>query len=163
MLPKLIPAGYEILDSLAGDLNGDAKLDLLVILKVNGEDTMVVGTDAPRPLLIFIRQADGSLKQEGRNDEAVLCKWCGGVWGDPYSAMVISGNYFSVEHYAGSTDRWTDIVTFWYNKEKKTWFLHKIGGEVFNAFEAKTTSSWLKTTKDFGVVEFRNFNRDIAH
>jgi hypothetical protein len=165
LLDKFILPGYQFLDSLSGDLNLDGKNDLLVILKPAGEDTASVYKEelVLRPLLILIRQPDGTLKQQARNDEAVMCSQCGGVFGDPYQRMVISDGYFSIEHYGGSTDRWTDTITFRYDKGKKKWFLHKCEGENTNVFEPEKTSSWLKTTKDFGNVEFTAFKRDILN
>jgi len=159
-LAKFILPGYEIRDTLCGDLNADGRMDVLLILKALDEDTLPGDKVMTRPLLILIRQADGNLKLEARNDDAVLCKQCGGAFGDPYTNMVITGDYFSVEHYGGSSSRWTDIVTFKYNPSKKNWFLHKWGGEVINNNYPESNSNWLKTTKEFGVVLFEKFNRD---
>ena len=78
-----IPTGYEALDYVAGDLNSDKKKDGILILKTPGEDS-VMEEELARPLIILIRQADGKLKQVLRNDKAIMCRHCGGVFGDPY-------------------------------------------------------------------------------
>ncbi len=159
---KLIPAGYEMIDTLSGDLNADGRMDLLMIIKVFGEDTIENSIDLKRPLLIFIRQRDGTLKLTARNDEVVLCLQCGGSFGDPYRNMVITDSSFSVEHYGGSSYRWSDEIIFKYNEKKKSWFLLSWGGEGNQINEPdKESNIWLKTTKNFGVVEFAKFKRSI--
>jgi hypothetical protein len=162
-LPKWVPAGYEIRDTLAGDLNEDGRPDLLAVLKVIGEDTISIDSMTVRPLLILIRQTDGSLKLTARNDEAALCKWCGGVFGDPYSGMTIKGAYFSIEAYGGSSDRWTDITTFRYDKVKNSWFLHRYGYEMSNVMDPDHKSTEVqKTIKNFGIVPFKEFKRTMV-
>ena len=42
-----------------------------------------------RPLLILIRQSNGTLKQVAQNDNAVYCVDCSGIIGDPYMNMII--------------------------------------------------------------------------
>jgi hypothetical protein len=101
------PLGYEILDTATGDLNRDKYRDLLVILKLSNEEE---NSESSRPLLIYIGQKNGELKLVAYNDNVVLCRNCGGIYGDPYSGMVIKRGYFSIEHYGGSNFRWTRTV-----------------------------------------------------
>src|SRR5262245_26150841 len=92
LLP-FIPEGYQVLDHAMGDLNKDKLNDYLLILKKANESELsdVVEHPEPRPLLVIIRQKDGSLKLATRNDKVVLCVDCGGVFGDPYAGMTIKG------------------------------------------------------------------------
>lgn len=158
---KFILPGYELMDTLSGDLNLDGKNDLLIVLRLKNEEKMgdTAQTDLPRPLLLLINQKDGSYKQMGRNDHAVLCSKCGGVFGDPYNGLAIKNGYFSVQHYGGSNWRWTDIVTFKYDKLKKKWFLHKWGGDSYHTSDPDKVKTEVKTVKQFGVVEFDRFKR----
>lgn len=155
VLPK-----HEILDSKRGDLNNDGREDVLLILKaIDEHETSDIDNPSPRPLLLLTRQADHSLVLAKRNDHSVLCVNCGGVMGDPYSNIVIKGNYFSIEHMGGSSDRWTKIVTYKYEEEEKDWLLHKDGGESFSSIDpdqVKTVS--VKGTKDFGKVKLIDYN-----
>ncbi|MGZ4036634.1 MAG: hypothetical protein ACXVPQ_02330, partial [Bacteroidia bacterium] len=109
--------------------------------------------------LILLKQADGTYKRAARNDEAVMCAKCGGVFGDPYERMVIKNGYFSVEHYGGSNWRWSDIVTFHYDKKTGKWLLHRWGGSSYHTSEPAKVSESVKTVKDFGTVEFEKFKR----
>lgn len=129
-LNQFIPEVYELLDSKSGDLNQDGFTDYILICKSPNE---METEDAKRPLIILHGQSDGSLYEAVRNDNVVLCALCGGVWGDPYSAMAIKKNFFSVEHMGGSSDKWTRIITFKYNLEEGQYYLHKDAGEVWNS------------------------------
>lgn len=158
----LIPSGYEMLDTASGDLDLDGKKDLLLALKIKNEEKIAdtSSVDIARPLLILICQPDGKLKLAARNDDVVMCAKCGGVFGDPYSRMVIKNGYFSVEHYGGSNWRWSDIVTFHYDKKTGKWLLHRWGGNSYHTSEPEKVTKSVKTPKEFGVVEFLKFKRD---
>ncbi|HXB40903.1 MAG TPA: hypothetical protein VNZ49_10205 [Bacteroidia bacterium] len=156
---RFVPPGYKMLDTLLGDLNLDDKKDMLLILKDAAEDTIKI-SEEQRPILILLGQTDGSYYQAGRSNQVVMCKSCGGVMGDPYQRMVISKGYFSVEHYGGSNERWTDIVTFKFDKKSKKWFLYKWGGDNFNVSEPDKKTTLVRTPKEFGIMEFENFRRD---
>jgi hypothetical protein len=54
----------------------------------------------------------------------------------------------------------TDIATFKFNKKSKKWFLHKWGGDSFDAMEPDKKTALVRTPKEFGIVEFENFRRD---
>lgn len=58
-----VPKGYEMMDYIAGDLNGDKKADAILILKIVGEENSTAD-ESTRPLIILTRQANGKLKQE---------------------------------------------------------------------------------------------------
>ncbi|MCX7877270.1 MAG: hypothetical protein N2510_01365 [Ignavibacteria bacterium] len=159
-LIKFIPDGYSVLDTAEGDLNLDNISDIILVLKQNGEDTLSDSEDKPikRPLLILIRNLNGELKPERRNDNTVLCYVCGGMIGDPYSGITIKDGFFSVEHFGGSATRWTRIITYKYSSEDNEWYLHKDGTESFNASDPTKVKSYMKTTKDFGKIKFEEFN-----
>ncbi|MDJ1483181.1 hypothetical protein QNI16_21970 [Cytophagaceae bacterium YF14B1] len=156
-IKPFIVKGYEVLHKENGDLNKDGKSDCLLILKVKDEDKKTEN-EVPRPLLILIRQPDGKLKQVARNDKVVLCYQCGGVFGDPFSDITIKNGYFSIEHYGGSSWRWTRIITFKYNPTDKKWYLHKDGSDSFHTSEPDKVETKVKTTKDFGKVLFENYD-----
>ncbi len=156
---RFVPLGYKMLDTLSGDLNLDGKPDMLLILKDVAEDTSNFSEER-RPVLILLGQADKSYYQAGRSNEVVMCKSCGGVMGEPYQRMVIAKGFFSIEHYGGSNQRWTDIVTFRFDKKTKKWFLHKWGGDQFEATDPNKKTTLVRTPKEFGLVQFENFRRD---
>jgi hypothetical protein len=158
-LNTFLPEGHRVLDFEYGDLNKDEhKKDVILIAQDYAAERAEDGGDVNRPLIILTRTPDGKLKKEGRNDEVVLCFDCGGMMGDPYQDIAIKNGYFSIEHFGGSSIRWTEIITFRYNPKKKDWYLHKKGGETFNAANPdEVIESSVSTTKDFGEVKFKDY------
>jgi hypothetical protein len=78
--------------------------------------------------------------------------------GDPFMQVVIKKGYFSIEHYGGSSWRWTRIITFKYSPDDNYWFLYKDGGEYFHAAEHEKKTKKVLTSKDFGKVRFDEFD-----
>jgi hypothetical protein len=144
---------YVLRDSILGDLNTDSVLDLILLF----DNTTPSGS---RPLLIYVGQTNNTFKLKARNDSVVLCSDCGGVFGDPYTAIVIKNGYFTVEHYGGSAWRWTSYTTFKFAPKDHNWYLHKDGGDRFHVSSPGQKESWLFTTKDFGLIPFENFNHE---
>jgi len=159
-LSRFIPAGYSLLDSASGDLNGDPHPDLALVLRKDGEDSTSDVIDHPelRPLLLLTSGASGAYALAARTDKAVYCVDCGGVMGDPYTGLTVKNGYISVEHYGGSGWRWTRIVTFKYDAKERHWFLHRDGGESFHATEPEKVEETVRTTKDFGRVRLEDFD-----
>ena len=131
-------ANHEMLDYITGDLNGDKKQDAIMILKTPKEDT-ISDEDQARPLLILIRQANGKLKLEKRNDNLVMCRQCGGVFGDPYDNTEIKNNGFTISFYGGSSWRWGYQYWFDYKPAKKDWYLVKEKQQSFQSGDPETT------------------------
>ena len=161
-LTAFIPAGYSLLDSASGNLNLDNLRDYILVLKKNGEDTLAGDTaQAPRrPLLVLTGVGGGGFLLKGRNDKTVLCFNCGGVLGDSFMGIVIKNGYFSVEHYGGSSWRWTRIITYKYSAADDRWYLFKDGHEYFHAAQPDSVQRTILTTKDFGKVAFEAFDID---
>lgn len=167
-LPVTVPAnlknfvlkGYEVLDITKGNLNLDTYPDAIMVLYKKGEKETSDVIDHPekRPLLILTGQADKTYKLAARSDNAVYCVDCGGQMGDPFTGITIKNGYFSVEHYGGSSWRWTRIITFKYSSAEKNWFLHKDGGDSFHAAAPEEVKTKVKTVKSFGKVPFKNFD-----
>jgi hypothetical protein len=159
-LKRFIPKGYSALDLTKGNLNGDRYPDAIMVLYKIGEKELSDVIDHPekRPLLILIGQPDQTYQLAARSDNAVYCIDCGGQMGDPFTAIVIKNGYFSVEHYGGSSWRWTRIITFKYAPQTKEWLLFKDGGESFHASDPEKVKTTVKTVKDFGRVPFKKFD-----
>ena len=151
------PGGYSILNATKGNLNRDGLDDIVLVLKKDGERENTE-EESKRPLYLLIGQGDGSYKLAAQNDNAVYCVHCGGMMGDPFMGITIKNGYFSVEHYGGSSWRWSKIITFKYAPAEKQWFLHKDGGEYFHAGDPKTMKTEVKTVQDFGVIPFAAYN-----
>lgn len=154
-----IPTGYSILNFTKGDLNRDKWDDAILILKKKDEQRLADINDSltHRPLYILIGNRDGTYQKVAENNNSVLGVNDGGMMGDPFQGVTIKNGYFSVEHYGGSSWRWTHIVTFKYNTKKKSWFLHKDGGDSFHSSNPNKMESKVSTVKDFGVVKFEDY------
>jgi hypothetical protein len=157
--------GYSILDSITGDLNIDSIPDMILVLKKDGEDTM--NTAPLRPLLLLIRQNDGSLKLGARNDSVVYTHDMGGVSNDePFEGAEIEKGTFSIKHFGGmGSFEWETTTTFKYNATDNKWYLFRQDDWSANPEyidnpkklkKSETTKSL--TEKDFGKVRFEDFS-----
>jgi len=149
--------GYEMMDYITGDLNGDKRADAILILKIKGEDTTIDETN--RPFIILIRQPNGKLMFEKRNDSMIMCYHCGGVFGDPYESTTIAQNGFILSFYGGSNDRWEYEYSFSYDPLKKNWRLIKERDVNYRSTDPENTT--VETT--IGAAELEgivvdNFN-----
>lgn len=155
--PFLLP-GYEVLDCVTGDLTGDKKPDAILIQHIKGEDTLL-DQDYTRPMLILVRQPNGKLKQAVRNDSAILCRHCGGLFGDPYEQTTINKNGFSLFFYGGSAWRWAYEYRFTWNAARKTWLLTLESRNTFNSTDPqmKMTEANIRQA-ELGDVTISQFN-----
>jgi len=166
---KFIPSGYQILDTVRGNLNNDNYDDYIVVLKKYNEEQLsrTANTeDLKRPLIILVGTSENKLILKGRNDNSVLCISCSGaIHGDSFEGIKIKNSYFSIEHHTvGGNDKWSRIITFKYDSSKNNWFLHRDGMEFFgwnpdqNGEAIIKTGETILTRKNFGTVSFENYN-----
>jgi hypothetical protein len=172
---KVLPAeakqfvlkGYEMLDYITGDLNGDKRPDAVLILKVQGEDTLM-DTDfsVKRPLILLLRGSNGKLSLAKRNDNMMLCRQCGGAFGDPYAGTSIKNNTLIINFYGGSSWRWGYEYTFSYNATAKNWLLTKESDENYQDGDPDATmkrsviGAAELTGKDFDNFNVNPVNED---
>jgi hypothetical protein len=159
-IAKFIPTGFALIDTLVGDLNLDNYRDIILVLKTIGEDTTLDAPDYKRPLVLLVGHADKTFTLAARNDNVVYCYQCGGVFGDPYNGVEIKKGLFTVHHFGGSNDRWSNDITFKYSPAEKTWYLYKIVDKGWNVFHLDKVKKIVQTKKDFGVVSFEKYNPD---
>lgn len=160
-LAAFVPAGYGILDSAVGDLNRDARPDVVLVLRQNGEDT--IPDDVPRPLLLLLGQPDHRLALAARNDHAVLHRNWGGNYGDPFAGVVVKHGFFSVEHYGGNVNRWSRTSTFRYQPTARTWFLNRESTGEYEATSEENAPETSRTARDFGQVPFARYDTDSTY
>lgn len=159
---SFVKKGFEVLDYVIGDLNGDKHEDAILILNMIGEDT-AFDTDQIRPLLILLRQPNGKLKLEKQNDHMVMCRQCGGVFGDPYESTTIENGGFTLSFYGGSNWRWSYQYVFNYEAASKNWALRK---ETQTSYWTINPDSTMKETvinaEELKGINFDNFNNDTG-
>lgn len=154
-----IPKGYQVLHTAFGNLNLDKVGDAIVVLKSPQEDTATdMEHPVRRPLLILLGSKNGNYTLGFRNDKTVYCNSCGGVMGDPFNAVTIKNGYFTVEHYGGSSWRWTHYITFKFNPADKRFYLHRTDYSSFHASAPKKVEKKVETSKNFGTVDFVDYD-----
>ncbi len=135
-----------------GDLNRDGLEDIVLVLEPDDPAQ-------PRPLLILVRDAKGKLKLAKRSANAVACKECGGVMGDPFQGITIGKGRFTVEHYGGSAWRWTANYTFAWSRRDQSWQLVRVENHSFHASEPDKVEIVVHTPpKDFGLIDVTEFD-----
>jgi hypothetical protein len=146
-----------------GDLNADGRKDMILVTsEIVKEDAAWEEGAGERSVLILIAEADGTLRLAGRNDLVVLCRNCGGVFGDPFAGVDVKGTTFTVNNYGGSNDRWSYSYTFAYSRRDKTWQLTRVVDESFHALDPKHTTKRriYLPPKNFGLISFADFDPD---
>ena len=152
----MIPIALE-----TGDLNADGRKDFILVTSPRVPDGSMYDEagDGARQTMILVRGADGTLSVAARNDEVVMCKNCGGVFGDPFAGVAIKGTRFTVSNYGGSNDRWAYDFTFGYSLRDKTWQLVRVEETSFHALDpVKTEKKHVYSPpKSFGLINFADF------
>ncbi|HAK45585.1 MAG TPA: hypothetical protein DCO79_06660 [Spirochaeta sp.] len=105
-----IPDGWSVLSSVEADFNNDALIDIAAILeKSEDEDSLY-----PRTLIILFQNSMNSYTLSAATDTAVMRANEGGIWGDPFESLTVSGSDIVVEFYGGSNWRWYNKYNFTY-------------------------------------------------
>ena len=155
----MIPVALE-----TGDLNADGRKDFVLVAspRVPEGATYDEAGDGARQTMILIGEANGGLTMAARNDYVVMCKNCGGVFGDPFAGVTVKGTRFTVSNYGGSNDRWGYDYTFDYSGRDKTWQLVRVEETSFHALDpVKTERKHIYTPpKNFGLINFADFDPD---
>lgn len=133
-IQAFVPKGWFIKDSTKGDFNND-KLEDVVLVLANDKEEAENNYDyeCARPILILQKTKTGYLLS-AFSKKGVLCKNCGGVFGDPFESISLKNNVLNINHYGGSAWRWTKNLTFRFQNKK--WELIGISEDsYFNAEE----------------------------
>jgi len=139
-----------------GDLNGDGRLDALVVLD-QPEPGNALDGGPPRTVVLAVADAAGQLRKATQNDKIIPCRDCGGIGRDPFGYSRIDKDGFTLLTEGGSREHWWSEYTFKYTADAKSWTLAKVwrGASDTVTKESKEVT-W--TAKDFGVVKFEDFD-----
>jgi hypothetical protein len=113
-----IPRGWDTLQTLTLDFNKDGKRDAVLALRSKADTTYT--EDIPRILVILAGDSSG-YKLSAQSATVLLCRNCGGVFGDPYDGISAEGNVITVSHYGGSSMRW--FYRWKFRFQKNDWYL----------------------------------------
>lgn len=161
-----IPRGYDTLDGgiAYGDLNKDGRSDIVLALQQHGDDT-----DPPRLLIVLLR-SDKGYRLAGKSSSALLCKSCGGVYGDPFAALQIRNGILQIDHYGGSAWRWTVTQKFRYQQDGLYligttrdwwWNIEDCNGTIGDAGRRYKDINWLTGSEE--VIERTDDCKLIKH
>lgn len=162
LLPELsayFSPDYAVLDTGMGDADLDGDLDLaLVMFNEKEAKNSETHHDATHRQVLFFYGENGKWVLQWKNDSLVLCGDCGGVFGDPYTDFCILRGSITIQHFGGSSWRWSRKTVFTFNKEKREHFL---SFDQSLSFHASNPDS-VETEDHFSLknkpVSIRDFN-----
>jgi hypothetical protein len=85
-----------------------------------------------------------------RSDSAIMCKSCGGIFGEPFAGIAITNGILIVEHYGGSSWRWAYTHKFRYQQND----LYLIGTTTLSYWNVKMCEK----LDEFAGTEFKDIN-----
>lgn len=160
-LKPFVEPGTRAIFVASADLNGDRRGDYVLVLeKQKQRESDPDIEEGQRPLLLVIRQADGSLKLQKRSDRVVYCSSCGGMMGDPIDAIDVGPGRFKVSHYGGSAWRWSNAYQFAYSRRDDTWQLVRVDETTFHAGDPDRTTKKkvLVPPRHYGKIDIADFD-----
>ena len=150
-----LPAGQKLLAWEAADLNRDGRPDAIMVseAKAASED------DGPRLLQVLLRQPDGQLKVAARSERAVMCRQCGGVFGDPFEGIQTQAGGFTLLHYGGSNWRWREDFRFAWSRRDQTWQLVAVDSLSYHTSDPdQQKQQHARPPRDFGLINLADFD-----
>lgn len=143
------------------DLDLDGRGDYLLVV-----EQLEAGPDPAfgrrRSLVVLTASAGGRLREAARNESAVMCSGCGGVWGDPFEGVTVEPGRFTIEHYGGSAWRWRVDFTFAYSRRDRAWQLVRVNQLNYHTSDPETTTKRrvLRPPRDYGKIDLRAFDAE---
>ena len=113
-LQKIFSNKYYILDSAIGIENNSKQLIIYILSQKFSNNIECIEKD--RTLVVFQKDND-RLTLIDTNSNLIYCKNCGGIMGDPYAGINLTGNDLEVNIYGGSAWRWAEKHTFRYQND----------------------------------------------
>lgn len=153
-LATFVPHDKRVLASSKGDINNDGNLDVVVVLEATGNEQ--AAKNAPRTVLLLVRDSSGALRKASRNDKMVPCANCAGMFGDPFSSISIENGSITVVNEGGAGVYWVDEFTFTYELDDG-WHLSTVVRSVTQRGSLETSRISL-SKEDFGSISFDAFD-----
>lgn len=160
-LRGLVPAGWRPFALAQGDLDKDGQPDYALGIEAASPQKEGDGTieEGNRRLLLAIRQGDGSYQVRGSSDAALLCKGCGGAYGDPFSELTAGAGVLTITHFGGSSMRWGHTAEFRWSRKDQAWQLVRFEETSFNATDPNSaTTTVMRPPKDFGKIDLADYD-----
>jgi hypothetical protein len=155
-----VTAGTTALACEVADLNRDGLDDVVLVLerqKAKPDDPDI--ETGQRPLLVLVRQPDGTYREVKRNDHVVYCKTCGGIMGDPFQGVDAGPGAITVLNAGGSSWRWAVEYRFAYSRRDATWQLVRVEETSLHAGDPTTEKVSVYTPpKHYGKIDIADFD-----
>ncbi|MEJ7618486.1 MAG: hypothetical protein WKF30_16315 [Pyrinomonadaceae bacterium] len=110
-LADLAPPGWHLLKSAEGDLNGDGRADAALVFTQShpaaedAADESEEALEAPRRLMIALRDEHGALRETVASDGVIICGACGVMIDEPLLSLSIKrGQLFVEQNIVGGCD-----------------------------------------------------------
>jgi formylglycine-generating enzyme required for sulfatase activity len=145
---KLLPDNGETLTSVTADLNGDGTMDFLVAFEY---------LDGTRQLFIIVREGK-KYRVASTSTRSILCKTCGGVYGEPFQGLAAEKKSFSISHFGGSNFKWANTAVFGYSRRDRKWQLVEFTDTQYD-LENNDTVTVLRPA-DFGLINLEDYDLD---
>lgn len=147
-LADYIPDNYFVLDSAMSQFNNETIVAYVIAPEEEKKDPNDESHDR---MLLVLRKIGNTYEKMASNAKVVLCKSCGGVFGDPFVGIGLKNNVLNISHYGGSAWRWGNSQTFRY--QNKQWEL--IGASYYNYWVNASCS------EDVGIENGARHEEDI--
>ncbi|MFH2141188.1 MAG: hypothetical protein ABIJ97_02105 [Bacteroidota bacterium] len=159
-ISQFIPKDYSILNLTKGDLNLDSIADIILVLNLNGEDSLSsIENPVKRKFLILIGQADNSYILFNQNDNIVYFYGYDLNFKEAFVDIIIGKGIFSIDHYGGFTYRWGRSTAFSYDASENNWFLSMDNYSTFNVTDLdEQGTEKLINTKNYNKLSFDKFD-----
>lgn len=119
-ISDFIPKGYDSIATASGDLNKDQLADFVIVAGSSLENKEGLDFEAidslPARLLIVLLKDSSGWKLAANSESAVLCRGCGGIFGDPFADISVNNGIMVISHYGGSNWRWSYTHKFRYQQ-----------------------------------------------
>ncbi|HEV7231666.1 MAG TPA: hypothetical protein VGO45_10080 [Bacteroidia bacterium] len=170
-ISSFIPKGYKLLKEYSADLNLDSLPDKIIVVGVDkslGDSLLHIllpsGTNLQkRPVVILLRQSDGSLKRVTRNDQAVA-QLLGST--DPFAGIKCRSGSFTIEHVnTDAIQTCTVEARFEWNMKQSDWYLKSYSQSCISVTPSTDPNAGdfkEKTPKNFGKIPFGKFKYPMS-
>ena len=151
-LADFVPEGWQLLDSVELDFNGDGIPDYVGVQEADWNMNEEAGS-CPRILFAVASDGAGQYRLDFQNGNLIRTREEGGVFGDPYVPMTAEGAAFSTHSYGGSA--WRGAEDYTYEYMEGVWYL-TLAEEIYGYGGYITDYSLNDWKRGIGIRERRS-------